>query len=79
MKYTLLLRINICTYICLLCVYCTVYVLQSLADKVASKLKNDDFDYNEAQVFYLKTKADYYRHLTRNVEEAMREGNLKQD
>jgi len=54
-------------------------VLQSLADKVASKLKNDDFDYNEAQVFYLKTKADYYRHLTRNVEEAMREGNLKQD
>ena len=49
-------------------------VLQSLSNKITSKLESDDFNYEEAQVFYLKVKGDYYRYLTQNVEEPRREG-----
>ena len=57
------------------CTYC-VYVLQSLSNKIASKLESDFFSYEEAQVFYLKLKGDYYRYLTKNVEGVTREGNM---
>ena len=55
--------------------YC-VYVLQSLSNKIASKLESDFFSYEEAQVFYLKLKGDYYCYLTKNVEGVTREGNM---
>ena len=48
--------------------------MQILSNKITSRLESDDFNYEEAQVFYLKVKGDYYRCLTQNVEEARKEG-----
>ena len=56
-------------------IVCT-YALQHLSSKIASKLENDDFSYEEAQVFYLKLKGDYYRYLTENVEGVTRKGKM---
>lgn len=56
-------------------IVCT-YALQRLSSKIVSKLENDDFSYEEAQVFYLKLKGDYYRYLTENVEGVTRKGKM---